>query len=286
MNLGDRLTLRTMVPDEVGMRTNYSAPVAKLLGLGDSHGEPEWPNYRELGVNGEHIPELIRLATDVALYWSESEGPDVWGPVHAWRALGQLRAAAAIEPLLPLFHELIDSDWASEELPEVYGLIGPSALPALARYVAEPSHGLWPRLAAAHGLERIAVHHPTARPNCVATLRNQLEQFPTNEPEVNGFLISYLVDLKAIEAAPLIERAFAADRVDLSIVGDWEDAQVALGLRAARETPRPRYHHFQPPLMPPITAPKEKSSAEKAAAKAKAKRKQAKASRKKNKQRK
>ncbi len=268
------------------MRTNYSPPVAELLTLGDRHDGSEWPNYLELGLDAEHIPELISLATNTKLYWAESEGPEVWGPVHAWRALGQLRAAAAIEPLLPLFHELIDSDWASEELPEVYGMIGPSAIPALDRYVTNPSHGLWPRLAAAHSLERIAVQHPTAHPDCVAALSHQLEQFPTNEPELNGFLISYLVELKATEAAPLIERAYAANRVDISIVGDWEDAQVALGLKAARETPRPRYHPFQFPLMPPIAAPKEKSSAEKAAAKAKAKRKQAKASRKKNKQRK
>ncbi len=268
------------------MSTNYSPTVAKLLALGDTHEGPEWPNYLELGLSTEHIPELISLATNTDLYWSEAEGPEVWAPVHAWRALGQLRAEAAIEPLLPLFHELIDSDWASEELPEVYGLIGPSAIPALARYGADPSHGLWPRLAATHGLERIAVHYSTARPTCVAALSHQLEQFRTNEPEFNGFLISFLIELKAIEAAPLIERAFAANQVDLSIVGDWEDVQVALGFIAARETPRPRYHHFQPPFIPPVAETKAKSSAEKAAAKAKAKRKQAKASRKKNKQRK
>jgi hypothetical protein len=32
-----------------------------------------------------------------------------------------------------------------------------------------------------------------------------------------------------VEAAPLIERAFAAKRIDLSVMGDWEDAQVELG---------------------------------------------------------
>ena len=49
----------------------------------------------------------------------------------------------------------------------------------------------------------------------------------------NGFLIRYLIKLQAVEAAPLMERAFAADRADLSIVGDWEDAQVDLGLKRA-----------------------------------------------------
>jgi hypothetical protein len=57
-----------------------------------------------------------------------------------------------------------------------------------------------------------------------------LEYFAANEPDVNGFLILGLVELQATEAAPLIERAFAARSVDLMVMGDWEDVQVELGL--------------------------------------------------------
>jgi hypothetical protein len=90
-----------------------------------------------------------------------------------------------------------------------------------------------------------------------------------------------------VEVAPAMQRAFAADRVDLSILGDWEDVQVELGLKATRETPR-TYR----PLFPLFDAPERDEShrggnTEKAAAKKqKAKRKQAKASRKKNRKRK
>jgi hypothetical protein len=42
----------------------------------------------------------------------------------------------------------------------------------------------------------------------------------------------------------VMERAFAADRVDISIPGDWEDVQVELGLIEERQTPRPQYHTF------------------------------------------
>jgi hypothetical protein len=101
---------------------------------------------------------------------------------------------------------------------------------------------------------------------------------------MNGFLVSYLLNLQAREAAPLIERAFAADSVDITIVGDWEDAQVELGLKARRETPRPR-------LFPPFDAPEPDKPArvedpgKSAAKKKKSRRKQAKASRKKNRKR-
>jgi hypothetical protein len=44
-------------------------------------------------------------------------------------------------------------------------------------------------------------------------------------------VIDALIDAEAGEAEPIIERAFAAPRVDRSIVGNWDDVQVALGLK-------------------------------------------------------
>lgn len=273
------------------MSTSYSFPVSRLLTFGDCRDFRGWPNYLDLGLGPEHVPELIEMATDEELNWADSESLEVWAPVHAWRALGQLRATAAIEPLLHLFHELEDSDWTGEELPHVYGMIGRTAIPELERYLADASHGLWPRVTAAHSLERIAAEDPSARAECVRVLSRELERFMENDPILNGFLISYLVYLQAVETAPLIERAFVADHVDLSIRGDWEDVQVDLGLKAARETPRTYRplssmfdvgrHEVSPPDVPP-----QANSAEKAAAKAKSKRKQARASRKKNRKRK
>jgi hypothetical protein len=269
------------------MSTSYSSPVSELLTFGDCRDFREWPNYLDLGLGPEHVPELIEMATDEELNWADSESLEVWAPVHAWRALGQLRAVSAIEPLLRLFHELDDSDWVSEELPRVYGMIGREAIPALARYLDDASHGLWPRVTAATSLEQIAAGDPSARDECVTVLSRQLERFTENDPILNGFLISYLVTLGAVEAAPLMERAFAADRVDLSIRGDWEDVQVDLGLKASRETPR-----TYGPLFPMFDAPerdesRQRANSEKAAAKKKkAKRKQARASRKKNRKRK
>jgi hypothetical protein len=258
-----------------------------LLTFGDCRDFRGWPNYLDLGLGLEHVPELIQMATDEELNWADSESLGVWAPVHAWRALGQLRAVSAIEPLLHLFHELEDSDWVGEELPQVYGMIGREAIPALARYLDDASHGLWPRVTAAFSLERIAAGDPSARDECVTILSRQLERFTKNDPTLNGLLISYLVDLRAVEAAPSIERAFAAGRVDLSILGDWEDAQVTLGLKATREAPR-----TYGPFFPMFDAPEPDEprrggdTAEAAAKKKKAKRKQARASRKKHRKRK
>ncbi|MBD1862704.1 MULTISPECIES: hypothetical protein [Trichocoleus] len=57
----------------------------------------------------------------------ESEGLEIWAPIHAWRSLGQLRAEAAIEPLLSLLHRMDDegNEWIGEELPEVLACLQP-----------------------------------------------------------------------------------------------------------------------------------------------------------------
>lgn len=212
----------------------YAPPVDHLLTYGKGHSIPPecWPNYLALGLGPEHIPDLIRMATDAALQWTASDRLEAWAPLHAWRALGQLRAEAAVEPLLSLFDHLDESDWVLEELPEVFGLIGRAALPALAAYLADGSHEVEAHLCAIPSIEQIGKRWPEARPACVGCLMEHLERCAEQDPEVNGFLVTGLVDLHAIEAAPLIERAFAARRVDPCVIGDWEEVKVVLGLPA------------------------------------------------------
>ena len=222
---------------------DYAPPLDKLLTYGDCRDLRDWPDYLALGLRPDHIPDLIRMATDDDLSQADSESLEVWAPAHAWRALGQLRAEAAVTPLLGTLRRIDEqqNDLVAEDLPEVFGLIGPIGIPALAIYLADRRHKPYARVAAAHSLKAIGQRHPSSRAECVAALTRQLEQFGENDPTINSFAISYLMDLKAVEAAPVIERAFNAQRVDISVMGDWEDVQIDLGLKAQRSTPRPHY---------------------------------------------
>ncbi len=222
------------------MNTAYPPPIDKLLTLGDPRDETEWPDYLALGIREEHVPDLIRMALDKELQWADSESKEVWANLHAWRALGQLRATAAIEPLLQLLPRIDEDqdDWVDEELPEVYGMIGPAALPSLGKFLANESYGLYAHTAASNGIKEIAERFPESHAECVAAIVHQFEQFAANDPTLNGFLLADLLDLGAVEAAPVIERAFAAKRVDESIAGDWEDVQIEFGMKKERTTPR------------------------------------------------
>jgi hypothetical protein len=219
------------------MSNDYPEPVSKLLTYGDARPFKGWPDYLALDLTREHIPELIRMATDDALNWADSESLEVWAPIHAWRALGQLRAEEAIGPLLELLADLEESDWARDELPEVFGMIGPKAIPALAHFLSVFSNGTSLRISGVHALERIGNLHPEARAECVAVLTRELERFNKNDPDLNGFLVCYLADLHAVEALPTMRKAYRAERVDYTIIGDIEDVEIHMGLRRDRATP-------------------------------------------------
>jgi hypothetical protein len=220
--------------------TTYSPPVDQLLKLGDCRRRTR-PPYRVMGFTPEHVPELIRMSIDSELNWADAESDEVWAPIHAWRVLGLLRAEEAIEPLLGLLEEFEDSTWPGEEFPEVFGQIGPAAIPALTRYLTERSHDTWNRATCAGALAKIGAAWPEARGECIATLAGLLEDSAEDDRELLGSVVADLLDLDAVEAAPALERAFAEDRVELSAAGDWEDVQVELGLLPERITPARNY---------------------------------------------
>lgn len=215
-------------------------PIARLLALGEPRYSREfaWPDYRSFGLSFEHILALIRIATDIDLINLPDENdPRGWGPIHAWRALGQLQAQEAIQPLLRLFHEVRDNDWVIEEMPDVFALIGPAAFPALAAYLRNTSYPAYSRLVAATSLMQMALSHPQVRDQGVEILAEQLSAFKNNIPGVNSVLIANLVELQAVEKVDLIQKVFTEGKVDRFLVGDWRDIRHRLRPSAARRTP-------------------------------------------------
>jgi HEAT repeat protein len=210
----------------------------------------EWADYRSLGIGPKHIPTLIEILTQIDTFWEDDEdSPESWAPLHAWRALGQLQAVEALPAMTGLLR-LIDEegiDLVQEDLPDAFGLMGPEAVAPLSEYLQNEDNWMWARLAAADGLKQLGSNFPKARDGAIRSLAQTLEHFNSNNDTFNGFLIEYLAGLKAVEASPLVEQAFAAARIDTTIFGDWEDFLVAVGIMKERLTPA------SDPGLPPIT---------------------------------
>ena len=220
---------------------DYQSPVSKLLNYGDCRNYKEWPNYvQELNLKDEHILELIRMATDEELNQGDSDSQEVWSPVHAWRALGQLKASEALKPLLGLLNNR-DDDWISSDFPTLCTLIGLDSIPLLKEFLADSSNDFFARIDAAQSLEAISHQYPETRESNIAAIAGELEKFRDNDPTFNGLLIGKLIDWQAVETINIIERAFKANQVDTSIAGDWDDVQVEFGLKTRDEVPHRRF---------------------------------------------
>ncbi|HYR11986.1 MAG TPA: hypothetical protein VEQ60_29650 [Longimicrobium sp.] len=239
----------------------YPPAVDQLLTLGRPSSGLPWADYRSMGLAEEHVPALLELLGDERLSWEvfddHADETPFWAKAHAWRALGQLRADAAIEPLIHILVAGEDDDWATSDIPQVLGMIGPAALPSLRTALPAAARGSdpWPAITLATALREIGARHPEAREQVVEALVRQLKLWEQQDAEVNGFLVHDLVELRATEAAPVMQEAFEAEAVDELIIGDWEEVQVALGLLAERKTPPPRFIFNVPRVFDPRPAP-------------------------------
>jgi len=220
---------------------DYPDPVDRLLSYGDCREIHGWPDYLKLGLTHEHIPELIHMVTDRELLWADQNSLEVWAPVHAWRTLAQLRAEEAIKPLMGLFNELSDDDWASDELPEVIALLGGKAIQPLREYLFDSSNKEFARATAASCLEEIGKKHSSFKNDCISILADYLKHANIDVPTLNGLVIAHLIGLNAIGSIDVIREVFNNGNVDISVAGDLEDVEIALGLRTKRETPQPNY---------------------------------------------
>ena len=220
-----------------------------LLSLGEvSHGG-EWQNYLELGISEKDQMNLLLLVGNEALHEADVDSNEVWVPLHAWRALGQIGNAESVEPLLQLFDVLVKDDWAIEELPLVMGMIGEPSIEPLAGYLCDSFHDEFARSMAADGLKEVAVNFPACRERVVQVLTDYLVSADSDAVILNGLVVCCLVDLEAVESIAVIRQLYQTGCVDISCTGDLEDVEIALGLRDERTTPKPDYGAFHEPRL-------------------------------------
>jgi hypothetical protein len=229
------------VVDEIN---GYAAPVVQLIDLGrpdDFLTAAEWRDYRALGLSEEDIPQLIRMATDAGLHEGDPNSDEVWAPVHAWRALAQFAATEAAEPLMELAGEYPYDEGVAEELPHVFGVLGPETLSKLTAYLNDGDQNAQARACVANCIEQIGQRHSEAREQCKQILCDALANHRVQPSDLNGFLVMGLVDLRAPEHLHVIRSAYSDQSVDTAIMGDLEDAEIELGVRERRTVDRTPY---------------------------------------------
>lgn len=202
---------------------------------------PYKEQYHNLDVSDNDIQELISLASSVDLFDSELE-EEYWIPIHAWRILYELNAINTVDHLLLLFDKYYDSDFASEELYQIIALLSKgSCIEKLAEHILDRSKHPNSRIIALNAIELIAQEYSYYKNRCIDILADCLDTSDAELLDFNGFLVASLTSLGAVSKIEVIRKAFYDNIIDFSIAGDLEDAELDLGLRKKRDTPRPKF---------------------------------------------
>jgi Protein of unknown function (DUF1186) len=257
-------------------------PVDRLLSLGNPiAGDPVRDYCSEFEFTFDDVPALMHLATDRDL-WADWQEPESVGPEHALEALAQLRAFEQLPALIEFINELdadyLMGDWVTECFGAFLLTFGPEIYPFAKDILLRSDLTIWMRSGAATALRKLAAENPKYRLETIDAIVGVIEEVET-ENDLNGILVVELIELKAVEAAPFIEREFSNDRIDTSFVGEWDDVRYELGL--GPKPVRPPVQFSQPWLVDTSAPTTPRLQAEKR----KAKRKSVKQARKRNRQR-
>jgi hypothetical protein len=131
----------------------------------------------------------------------------------------------SIPALISLLPRIDDDDWIGEEFPDVFSEIGPSSLESIESYARDSQNGEFARICTFRLISQMGCDHPEQRMRCVEILTDLLRVHETNDPNINGFFVSALSDLGALESFEVVREVYEKNHVELSVLGGLREAE-------------------------------------------------------------
>lgn len=125
---------------------------------------------------------------------------DWWTGIHATFILGAIGGKDVITALIMSLRmaDAYDCDWITEQLPAIFGKIGPSAVEPLKKVVLDLSNSWGTRIIALQGLAAVALGHPRLNREIFDFIAQMLKD-PYDEMIVRGSAGLILLDCNAQE---------------------------------------------------------------------------------------
>ena len=151
-------------------------------------------------------------------YWEADDNRQLM-PLHAVKLLGMLADPRALPHLVDalILACKVGDYLIVEDLPTVFGRIGPPAIPLLEEFIHahKGDNEFWyPRSTAADGLLGIALHHPHEQERILTFLHELFSE--EDDEEFLGFAAKSLLNFSDPSSIPVLEKAF-----DRGIIDDY-----------------------------------------------------------------
>lgn len=177
----------------------------------------EWPEYAS-ALPPEEYDEafLLGLLNDERFFDAPEGSALVWVPMHAWRALAQMRSLEVIDPVLRLAGSSFYTD-AYRDFPRISALLGERAIEPLTAILGDRARPETDRKLAADGLGAIARDSSgPQRARIVDALMSQIRRDPC-DGGVNAIAAEALMVMEERSVGPELLRMRDEGRLDLGL---------------------------------------------------------------------
>ncbi len=154
---------------------------------------------------------------------------------HAIFLLTELKSEESLDVLLDMLRqgEEYFNFWYADDITgtlwDCILILGFNQLDKLKNYLLEPNHYTYSRTLITETVVQIPLHYPEKRNEIVQWFKEIIEDSIFRKDDDSfidsdfiGFIVSALLDVKAIELMPLIKQLFDLDLVSEGICGDWK----------------------------------------------------------------
>ena len=196
--------------------------------------------YVDHGFTASDATEIMGNWMELELEDDESEASDA-AQIHAWSILAHLGGKEGREFLIDELCVSCDigNDFFTNYFSELILAAGPEAVPELIARFENKQAGESILIEFASALADFA-RHGIEKETVLKALVAALQDDPRHR-SLKGMIISDLVEISADTYLEEIRRAFDENLVDVTIGGDFEDVEVALGLRSERSSVAPHW---------------------------------------------
>jgi hypothetical protein len=199
--------------------TEHGAVSIRSLGADDS--VDRWRDYRSILPPQEYDESYLLDLVNDTFAAAPADGPLIWVPLHAWRALGQMGSRSVLEPVLRLA-EGDDYPHAYDDFAQLSALIGEPAIDPLIAILRDRSRSELHRTLAAKGLGAIGRGSTgETRRAIVESLMNQMRNQP-QDGWVNGAAAAALIAMDERSVGPEVLKMYKEGRIQ----GVVEEAEV------------------------------------------------------------
>lgn len=202
------------------------------------------PNYLELGFNKANIDDLIEIALDDEMRFSNSDDEkEMYYPCHAIQILGALGTLKPFDALLKRIDFFVEDDYYTSAVRHYLEKVGKDKQKELIDYFLNQYNHEYNRMLVLEVLgkfiEKDSIFNQELEEALVKYL-NADEDIDTDDG-LNAMAIFNLIDISEAKHIELIREVFEKKPVDTFYDGDLEDIEIKLGLREKRSKPKEKH---------------------------------------------